>query len=276
MMKELIKSIKKDKSFGFAIIILSIIVLMVTISFVLNIDPNVIDTTQKLSSPSIKHIFGTDELGRDYFARALYGGRISLSVGIVAMIISIIIGTIVGVTSGYLGGKIDNFIMRIIDILMSIPSFLVLIVLNSFLRPSISTIIIIIGLLSWMDVARVVRGETIKIKQNEYCLAAKALGIKNKNIVIRHIIPNLKDIIQVAGSLNIASAILTESALSFLGLGVQLPLASWGNMLQDAQKYMFDKLYLAVFPGILIFLTVISLTIIMITIIACFLEIILI
>ena len=115
---------------------------MVTLSFVLNIDPNVIDTTQKLSSPSIKHIFGTDELGRDYFARALYGGRISLSVGIVAMIISIIIGTIVGVTSGYLGGKIDNFIMRIIDILMSIPSFLVLIVLNSFLRPSISTIII--------------------------------------------------------------------------------------------------------------------------------------
>ena len=113
-----------------------------------------------------------------------------------------------------------------------------------------------------MDVARVVRGETIKIKQNEYCLAAKALGIKNKNIVIRHIIPNLKDIILVAGSLNIASAILTESALSFLGLGVQLPLASWGNMLQDAQKYMFDKLYLAVFPGILIFLTVISLTII--------------
>ncbi len=262
MMKELIKSIKKDKSFGFAIIILSIIVLMVTLSFVLNIDPNVIDTTQKLSFPSIKHIFGTDELGRDYFARALYGGRISLSVGIVAMIISIIIGTIVGVTSGYLGGKIDNFIMRIIDILMSIPSFLVLIVLNSFLRPSISTIIIIIGLLSWMDVARVVRGETIKIKQNEYCLAAKALGIKNKNIVIRHIIPNLKDIILVAGSLNIASAILTESALSFLGLGVQLPLASWGNMLQDAQKYMFDKLYLAVFPGILIFLTVISLTII--------------
>lgn len=261
-MKKLIENIKKDKSFGFAIILLSIICFMVIMSFILNIDPNVIDTTQKLSPPSSKHIFGTDELGRDYFARALYGGRISLSVGIFAMIISITIGTIVGVTSGYLGGKKDDFIMRIIDILMSIPSFLVLIVLNSFLRPSVSTIIIIIGLLSWMDIARVVRGETIKIKQNEYCLAAKALGIRNRNIVIRHIIPNLKDVILVSVSLNIASAILTESALSFLGLGVQLPLASWGNMLQDAQKYMFDKLYLAVFPGILIFLTVMSLTII--------------
>ncbi|CEO07943.1 ABC transporter permease [Paraclostridium sordellii] len=262
MIKKLIKDIKKDKSLSFALMILSIIIFMVILSFTLNIDPNIIDTSQKLNSPSVKHIFGTDELGRDYLARALYGGRISLSVGIVAMIISITIGTMIGVTSGYIGGKIDNFIMRIIDILMSIPSFLVLIVINSFLRPSVSIIIIVIGLLSWMDVARVVRGETIKIKQNEYCLAAKALGIKNRNIVIRHIIPNLKEVILVAGSLNIASAILTESALSFLGLGVQLPLASWGNMLQDAQKYMFDRLYLAVFPGILIFLTVMSLTII--------------
>ena len=145
-----------------------------------------------------------------------------------------------------------------IDILMSIPSFLVLIVLNSYLRPSVSTIIIIIGLLSWMDVARIVRGETLKIKQNEYCLAAKALGIRTKNIIFRHIVLNLKDVILVAGSLNIASAILTESALSFLGLGIQLPLASWGNMLQDAQRHMFDNLYLAIFPGILIFLTVMT------------------
>lgn len=262
MIKKLIYNIKKDKSLMFAIFTLSIIAIMVLMSFILKIDPNAIDTTAKLQEPSISHIFGTDELGRDYFARALYGGRISLSVGIVAMMISIFIGTVVGVTSGYLGGKVDNIIMRVIDILMSIPSFLVLIVLNSYLRPKVSTIIIIIGLLSWMDVARIVRGETIKIKQNEYCLAAKSLGIRTKNIIMRHIVLNLKDVIVVAASLNVASAILTESALSFLGLGVQLPLASWGNMLQDAQRHMFDKLYLAVFPGVLIFLTVISLNII--------------
>lgn len=136
------------------------------------------------------------------------------------------------------------------------------IVLNSFLRPNVTTIIIIIGLLSWMDVARIVRGETLRIKENEYCLAAKAIGIKPINIILRYIILNLREVIVVAASLNIASAILTESALSFLGLGVQLPLASWGNMLQDAQKYMFDNLYLAVFPGLLIFFTVMSLTVI--------------
>lgn len=261
MIKSLFNRFKKDKSLAFASITLLIIVVMVLLSFVLNIDANLIDTSQKLQSPSINHIFGTDELGRDYFARALYGGRISLSVGILSMLISVVIGTAVGVTSGYFGGKIDNFIMRIIDMLMSIPSFLVLIVLNSYLRPRVSTIIIIIGLLSWMDVARIVRGETLKIKEHDFCLAAKALGIKSKNIIFRHIIPNLKNVVLVAASLNIANAILTESALSFLGLGIQLPLASWGNMLQDAQRHIFDKLYLAIFPGLLIFLTVISLTI---------------
>lgn len=262
MIKNIFKVFKKDKSLAFAYITLGIIGLMILLSFILNIDANAIDASAKLQKPSINHIFGTDELGRDYFARALYGGRISLSVGILSMLISIVIGTAIGVTSGYIGGRIDNFIMRTIDILMSIPSFLVLIVLNSYLRPSVSTIIIIIGILSWMDVARIVRGETLKIKQNEYCLAAKALGIRTKNIIFRHIVLNLKDVILVAGSLNIASAILTESALSFLGLGIQLPLASWGNMLQDAQRHMFDNLYLAIFPGVLIFLTVMSLTII--------------
>ncbi|MEG1311235.1 MAG: ABC transporter permease [Romboutsia sp.] len=261
MIRKLLNKFKKNKSLVLASTALFIIFIIVLLSFVLNIDANFIDTSKKLQEPSINHIFGTDELGRDYFARALYGGRISLSVGILSMLISVVIGTIVGVTSGYLGGKIDNFIMRVIDILMSVPSFLVLIVLNSYLRPSVFMIITIIGLLSWMDVARIVRGETLKIKENDYCLAAKSLGIKTKNIIIRHIIPNLRNVVLVAASLNIASAILTESALSFLGLGIQLPLASWGNMLQDAQRHMFDKLYLAIFPGLLIFLTVMSLTI---------------
>ncbi|KPI48194.1 ABC transporter permease [Clostridioides difficile] len=262
MFTNILKELKKDKSFAFACITLSIIIILIIASFILNIDSNAIDTTSKLQEPSLKHIFGTDELGRDYFSRALYGGRISLSVGILSMIISIVFGTAVGVISGYIGGKLDQFLMRIVDMLMSIPSFLVLIVLNTYLTPKVSTIILIIGFLSWMEVSRIVRGETLKIKENEYCIAAKATGIKTRNILLRHIVLNLKETIVVAGSLNIANAILTESALSFLGLGIQLPLASWGNMLQDAQRHIFDKLYLAVFPGLLIFLTVMSLTII--------------
>lgn len=262
MFKKILEHFKKDKSFAFAIIVLLIIVILVLSSFIIDVDPNAINTSMKLQKPSASHIFGTDELGRDYFARALDGGKISLAVGLFSMAIALLIGTSVGVLSGYVGGRVDNFLMRCVDMLMSIPSFLVLIVLNSYLSPSVSTIIIIIGLLSWMDVARVVRAETIKIKNQEYCLAAKAMGIRTKNIIFRHIIPNLKEVMVVAASLNIASAILTESALSFLGLGIQLPLASWGNMLQDAQRHIFDNLYLAVFPGLFIFFTVMSLTII--------------
>ena len=265
MLKDFIHKFKKDKSFAMAIIILAIILISVLISLFFNIDPNEINLDKKLLEPSITHVFGTDELGRDYFARALYGGRISLSVGILSMIISIFLGSLIGILSGYIGGTFDDIMMRVVDILLSIPSFLVLIVLNSFLQPNVITIIVIIGCLSWMDVSRIVRGETIRIKKNEYCLAGKALGASSKEIVMKHIIVNIKDTILVAASLNIASAILTESALSFLGLGVQLPLASWGNMLQDAQKYIFDKLYLAIFPGFLIFLTVVSLTIISIS-----------
>lgn len=262
MFKKLLIELKRDKSLAFAYFTLSLIIVLVLLSFLTGADANIIDTTNKLQEPSLSHIFGTDELGRDYFARALYGGRISLSVGILSMLISIVFGTFFGVLSGYIGGKFDDLLMRLVDVLMSIPSFLVLIVLNTFMTPKVSTIIVIIGLLSWMEVSRVVRGETIKIKENEYCLAAQATGIKTRNIIFRHIITNLKETIVVAASLNIANAILTESALSFLGLGIQLPLASWGNMLQDAQKHIFDKLYLAVFPGILIFLVVVSLTII--------------
>lgn len=261
-MRKYLKILKKDKFFTICTGILILILMLTILSYFYPVDPNEINLENKLQSPSLNHIFGTDELGRDYFSRALYGGRVSISVGTISMIISVVIGTLVGVISGYIGGKVDNIIMRVLDILLSIPSFLVLIVMNSYFQPSIFTIVIIIGLLSWMEVARLVRGETMNIKENDYCLAAKALGIKPINIIIRHILINLKSIIIVSSSINVASAILTESALSFLGLGIQMPLASWGNMLQSAQKHIFDSGYLAVFPGILIFLTVMSLNVI--------------
>ena len=252
------REIKKNKLGMFAVICLTIIIVISIFAFLTPYDPETIDMNNQLSSPSLKHIFGTDELGRDYFTRALYGARISLIVGILSMMVSIFIGTLVGAISGLLGGKIDAIIMRIIDMLMSIPLFFLLLIVNSYLRPSIANIIIIIGIFGWMSIARIVRSETLSIKERDYILCSKALGSNNMNIVKKHIIPNAISTVIVAASINIADAILMESSLSFLGLGVQQPMASLGSMLQTAQARIGDKTYLAIFPGLMILLIVLS------------------
>lgn len=249
----------KENKLGI-ISIITIITLSVAsiLAFLSPYDPNKIDVMNRLSPPSKDHIFGTDEMGRDYFTRALYGGRVSLTVGFLSMIISTIIGTIVGTISGYFGGKVDSIIMRIIDILMSIPTFFLILILNAYLKPGVQNIIIIIGLFSWMGIARIVRGETISIKEREYVLYSKVIGERPSAIIIKHIIPNIFPTVIVASTLNIARAILTESSLSFLGLGVRQPDSSWGSMLKYAQGYMEQAPYLAIFPGALILLTVLS------------------
>lgn len=252
------REIKKNKLGMFAVICLTIIIVISIFAFLTPYDPETIDMNNQLSSPSLKHIFGTDELGRDYFTRALYGARISLIVGILSMMVSIFIGTLVGAISGLLGGKIDATIMRIIDMLMSIPLFFLLLIVNSYLRPSIANIVIIIGIFGWMSIARIVRSETLSIKERDYILCSKALGSNNMNIVKKHIIPNSISTVIVAASINIADAILMESSLSFLGLGVQQPMASLGSMLQTAQARIGDKTYLAIFPGLMILLIVLS------------------
>lgn len=252
------REIKKNKLGMFAVICLTIIIVISIFAFLTPYNPETIDMNNQLSSPSLKHIFGTDELGRDYFTRALYGARISLIVGILSMMVSIFIGTLVGAISGLLGGKIDAIIMRIIDMLMSIPLFFLLLIVNSYLRPSIANIIIIIGIFGWMSIARIVRSETLSIKERDYILCSKALGSNNMNIVKKHIIPNAISTVIVAASINIADAILMESSLSFLGLGVQQPMASLGSMLQTAQARIGDKTYLAIFPGLMILLIVLS------------------
>ncbi len=252
------REIKKNKLGMFAVICLTIIIVISIFAFLTPYNPETIDMNNQLSSPSLKHIFGTDELGRDYFTRALYGARISLIVGILSMMVSIFIGTLVGAISGLLGGKIDAIIMRIIDMLMSIPLFFLLLIVNSYLRPSIANIIIIIGIFGWMSIARIVRSETLSIKERDYILCSKALGSNNINIVKKHIIPNAISTVIVAASINIADAILMESSLSFLGLGVQQPMASLGSMLQTAQARIGDKTYLAIFPGLMILLIVLS------------------
>lgn len=252
------REIKKNKLGMFAVICLTILIVISIFAFLTPYNPETIDMNNQLSSPSLKHIFGTDELGRDYFTRALYGARISLIVGILSMMVSIFIGTLVGAISGLLGGKIDAIIMRIIDMLMSIPLFFLLLIVNSYLRPSIVNIIIIIGIFGWMSIARIVRSETLSIKERDYILCSKALGSNNMNIVKKHIIPNAISTVIVAASINIADAILMESSLSFLGLGVQQPMASLGSMLQTAQARIGYKTYLAIFPGLMILLIVLS------------------
>ncbi|WP_333637941.1 ABC transporter permease [Tissierella praeacuta] len=250
--------LKQNKLGIIALIITSILILTSIFAFLSTHDPNKIDVMNSLSFPSKEHIFGTDEMGRDYFARSLYGGRVSLIVGFLSMLISTVIGTIVGTISGYFGGRVDSLIMRCIDILMSIPTFFLILILNAYLKPGIQNIIIIIGLFSWMGIARIVRAETLTVKEREYVLYSKVIGEKPNIIILKHIIPNILPTVIVASTLNIANAILTESSLSFLGLGVRQPDSSWGSMLKYAQGYIGDAPYLALFPGILILLTVLS------------------
>src|SRR5699024_7650144 len=248
--------IKKDKVAFISLIIISLLIIASILIQFYPKDPNAIDISNGLVRPSKENFFGTDDLGRDYFTRVFYGGRASLAVGFLAMIISTVIGTIVGVISGYYGGIVDDIIMRIIDIIMSIPSFCLILILNSYLKPGIKNIIIRIGLFGWMGIARIVRAETLSLKEREYVLYAKMIGIKDRLIMIRHIIKNIFSTVVVTSTINIASAILTESSLSFLGLGVQQPNSSWGSMLRDAQKYLGEYSYLALFPGLLILITV--------------------
>ncbi|NLW41261.1 MAG: ABC transporter permease [Tissierellia bacterium] len=249
----------KENSLGkISIFVIVILTFASVLAFLSPYDPNKIDVMNRLAAPSKQHPFGTDEMGRDYFTRALYGGRVSLTVGFLSMIISTTIGTIVGTISGYFGGKVDSFIMRFVDILMSIPTFFLILILNAYLKPGVQNIIIIIGLFSWMSIARIVRGETISIKEREYVQYSQVIGEKSSVIIKKHIIPNIFPTVIVAATLNIASAILMESSLSFLGLGVRQPNSSWGSMLKYAQGYMEEAPYLAFFPGILILMTVLS------------------
>lgn len=240
------------------VVILLVIILLSVLAPLSPYDPDKMDLVNKLQDPSLAHPLGTDSFGRDYLTRALYGGRVSLTIGVLAMLISVGVGTVYGTVSGYAGGVLDAVMMRIIDIWASIPSFLIIVMLSAVMSTGVRTMILIIGLFSWMDVARIVRAEAMTLKSRDYVLAAKGLGAGNLRIAVRHIMSNAVVQIVVAASISIASAILVESTLSFLGFGVQLPMASWGSMLQDAQEMILTRPMMAVWPGALILLTVLS------------------
>jgi peptide/nickel transport system permease protein len=221
-------------------------------------DANAIDATAKLQGISKAHWLGTDDYGRDYFTRILYGSQVSLMVGVFSMIIAICFGTFLGTIAGYFGGKTDSIIMRLTDVFLSLPAYLVALVIRMLMEPTLFTLILILSLFAWPTVARITRAETMTLKHRDFVTAAKNLGAGNIRIIFKHIIPNMMNSITVAATLSIAGAILAESFLSYLGLGVQLPRASWGSMLQDAQLYMLKQPILAIAPGLLILFTVLS------------------
>lgn len=222
------------------------------------VDPNAISVTDRMVAPCAAHPFGTDDMGRDYFARCLYGGRTSLLIGFMAMILSTLIGVVIGSVSGFIGGMVDIVLMRLVDALMSLPTFLIMVVMNAYLDAGVKNVILIIGFLTWMNIARIVRGETLSLKEREYVVYSRVSGQKRVRVILRHIIPNIMPTVIVSATINVAQAILMESALSFFGLGIVPPTSSWGSMLNSSQGYMTTAPYLAIFPGMLILLTVIS------------------
>lgn len=211
------------------------------------------------TEPSSDHIMGTDRSGRDVYSRLVKGGQVSLSAGFAAVVIVMTIGTSLGAAAGFFGGIIDAIIMRLTDILLSIPLILLLITAASLFRPSLRTTIIVIGVSSWPGAARLIRGQFIQLKGNEFVTAARSIGASPMRIMLRHIFPNALAIIIVEATLWLSYAILLEASLSYLGLGVQIPTPSWGNMLQDGQReLLFGAWWLTLFPGLAIFLTVLS------------------
>jgi len=220
-------------------------------------DKDAIDLTKQYLPPSLDHPFGTDDLGRDIFVRVMHGGRVSLAVGFLAMIVALTLGLLAGGVSGYYGGMVDAVVMRVVDFMLAVPVFFVILFLSSTLTPSIVIVCILIGTTQWMEVARLVRAVVISTKELEFIDAARTLGLSDKRILVRHLLPHTVAPVLVAVTLGLAQAIIIESALSFLGFGVQPPTASWGAMLQNAQGYLSTCPWIAVFPGLMIFLTVI-------------------
>jgi peptide/nickel transport system permease protein len=221
-------------------------------------DPNFINIDSILTAPNHIHWMGTDALGRDVLSRMLHGAQISLLVGIVAVGISTLIGIILGSISGYYRGIVDATIMRIVDIMLSIPSFFLILAVIAFLTPSIWNIMIVIGLTSWMGVTRLVRAEFLSLNQRDFVMAAKTSGASDLRIILTHLLPNSLGPIIVSTVLGVASAVLIESGLSFLGLGVQAPTASWGNILTDGKEYIQFAWWLSLFPGLAILVTVLG------------------
>lgn len=248
----------KTASFG-AVVVLVLMLLAIFAPVVAPRDPLFIDMSYKFAPPGQGgFVLGADELGRDILSRLLHAGRVSLAVGLTTAVVTVLVGSVLGSLAGYYGGKVDAVIMRLVDVLLSMPTIFLLLALSAFLRPTPFTITLIIGLNSWMAVARMVRGQVLSLKQQEFVTAARAIGSNDRRLIFRELLPNALAPVLVAATLNVATAILLESSLSYLGYGIQPPTASWGNMLNNAQTYVFYAPWVAIFPGFMITMTVIG------------------
>jgi peptide/nickel transport system permease protein len=221
-------------------------------------DPNAVDPYNALQPPNVENWLGTDDLGRDFFSRLLFAGRVSLLVGLCSALIAVAVGALLGALAGYYGRLIDTLISRMIDVMLSLPILPLALVLGAFTEVTPFRLTVILAAVSWMGVARLVRGEFLKLRTAQFTEAARSVGASNIRIIFLHLLPNAISPILVAATLLVAYAILIESALSFLGFGLQPPTASWGNMLFNAQRYLRNAAWLAIFSGVLITLTVAS------------------
>jgi len=247
---------------GGLLILALITVTVVLLPFIVPFDPNRTNLDQIFLGPSLAHPFGTDSLGRDLGLRMAHGGRISLAVGILAVTIAASLGTLVGAVAGFYGGWLDTVLMRFVDMMLSFPRLFLLILASVLLRdshiPSFLVIVVLLGALSWMSVARIVRSSVLSLKERQFIEAARSIGATGLNLLWSHLLPNSLAPVIVAATLGVGTAIISESTLSFLGLGIQPPTASWGNLLKDAQTDMLQAPWTALFPGLAIFLTVVS------------------
>jgi peptide/nickel transport system permease protein len=226
--------------------------------FISPYSPTAIDVHNILSPPTKDHVFGTDEIGRDVFSRMIWGSRISLQVGFVAVGISIIVGIIIGALAGYYGGWVDAILMRFVDIMLTIPTLFLILAVIAVVEPSIYVIMVVIGITSWMGIARLVRAEFLSLKERDFVLSAKSLGASDRRIIFRHILPNALAPVFVTATFRIAGAILLESGLSFLGMGVQPPNPSWGNILTAGKENIEVAWWLSLYPGVAILIAALS------------------
>lgn len=227
---------RRDRVAGFGLVMLVIVVLLAVFAPALAPDPFSVDLDAVKKPPSGQHLLGTDSAGRDVLARLLFGARVSMSVGLAAVAIATCVGTLVGLTSGYGGGKIDNLLMRLTEFVQTFPLFFAVVILVALVGPNLFNVMAVIGLLSWPGLARLVRGQVLSLRQQQYVEAARAVGARGRRVIFMHVLPGVLPYLAVYGALALAQAILTEAALSFLGLGVQMPIPSWGGMMNSAQS----------------------------------------
>jgi peptide/nickel transport system permease protein len=239
-----------------SLVYVGVVALIAIFAPLIALDPNNVDLASRLLPPDHAHRLGTDDLGRDVLSRVIHGARVSLTVGFTATAIALLIGSFLGALAGYYGGAVDWIVSRLIEVVLCFPFLLLVLAIVALFRPSFITIMIALGLTSWTTEARFIRGEFLRIREMEFAQAARASGARDSRIIFRHLLPNALAPVLVSASFGVAAAILTESALSFLGMGVPPPTASWGNMLYSAEQYLEYAWWLALFPGVAIFVTV--------------------